>query len=279
MKKILALLMTLALVISAAAVPALAEETTEAVDQVSSATTQNTQGSRNGHGRQQMPGQNNQTPSNRQMPNQNGQMPGNGQTPGQNGQMPVQNNQMPNQNRQRPGRNSQVPQLPDQNSQNDQGTQDSQDSQQSQIPGKGGRNMKHGNNAGAAGIRLGKLGKYLDFDQMLKDGVITQEVYDAIMNYMKEHAPQQADTAASADSAVPAEGTQPPALPDGAAPAEGAQPPALPEGAAPADGAQGEPEAMEEQLLKELLEGGVITQEQYDLLLSKISAAETASET
>ena len=277
MKKTLALLTALALLISAIAIPALAEETSETVDQVTSATAnQNSQTGKGGHGgRQQMPGRNGQ------MPNQNGQAPGNGQAPqmpnqnGQAPQMPGQNGQMP----QMPNQNGQVPQMPGQNDRGTQDTQDNQNSQQPQLPGNNGRGSKRGNrfdsqsNDGTA-VFAGKFGKHLDFNQMLKDGVITQEVYDAIMAYMKEHTPQQqADTAAPAEGTAPAENTEPPALPDGATPAEGTEPPALPENA------QGEPAGMEEQLLKELLDSGVITQEQYDLLLTKISDAETASET
>ena len=245
MKKILALILTLSLAVCALALPALAEETAGTADQVSSAT-QNSQTGRGG--RDPMPGH---------------------------------------------GRNGQMPQMPGQTDQGTQNSQNGQNSQQSQLPGQNGRGTKRGNRFGSqstdgTSVRTGKFGKHLDFDQLLKDGVITQEVYDAIMAYMKEHALQKADTAAPAEETAPAEGTVPPALPDGTAPAEGTEPPALPDGTAPADGteppalpdgAQGEPEAMEEQLLKELLDSGVITQEQYDLLLTKISTVQAASET
>ena len=74
---------------------------------------------------------------------------------------------------------------------------------------------------------------------MLKDGVITQEVYDAITAWINEKMQPQAEAAA---------------------PAEGADAPALPEGAdAGADSEQS-------RLLKSLLDSGAITQEQYDLL-------------
>ncbi len=222
MKKTIALLMTLALVISAVAIPALAEE--PAVDQVTSATQQggqNSQSAKGGRGgRQQMPGQNGQMP---QMPGQNGQ---NSQAP----QMPGQNDQ-----------NSQAPQVPGQNGQN------------SRMPGRGGKgNRRGGFTAGTDGQTV-KHGKTAVFDRLLADGVITQEIYDAITAWMQQQAPQ-----AQQNAEAPAEGT---------APAEGSEPPALPDGTAP-DGTAN----AQEELLKSLLDSGVITQEQYDLLVSALQA-------
>ena len=105
-----------------------------------------------------------------------------------------------------------------------------------------------------------------------------------------------ADSSAAApalpDGTTPAEGTEPPALPDGTAPAEGTEPPALPDGKAPAEGteppaqpgtddAQAQTDSTqdtalsaEEQLLQELLDNGVITQEVYELLLKTLTPAE-----
>ena len=193
MKKTLALLTAFALVISAIALPALAENNT--ADQTTSATTQTARGGRGGRG--QMPGQN----------NRNNQMP-----------------QMPNQN----GQNVQPPQLPDQSGQNSQ-----------QFPGKTGRKGFHGGNTAA---RTEKLEQWLT--QLVTDGVITQEVSDAILNHVKEQIAQaQAGTTTPAESAaVPAE-------------------------AAP----EGNPE---EQLLKEMLDSGVITQEQYDQYAARFSVPE-----
>ena len=214
MKKTIALLMTLALVISAVALPALAEEPAGTVDQATSATRQggqNNQFSRGGRGgRQQMPGQN----------SQNGQAP----------QMPGQNDQ-----------NSQAPQVPGQNDQN------------SRMPGRGGKgNRRGGFTAGTDGQTV-KHGKTAVFDRLLADGVITQEIYDAIIAWMQQQAPQ-----AQQNAEAPAEGT---------APAEGSEPPALPDGTAP-DGTAN----AQEELLKSLLDSGVITQEQYDLLVSALQA-------
>ena len=172
MKKIITLLMALTLVIGALALPALAEETTQATDATSSAT----QETAKGHGR-------------------NNQMPGNGQMP----QMPGQNSQFP------------------------------------QQPGQGGRNGQMPGN-----------GQQL-FDQLLKDGVITQETYDAIAAYLQKNTPQQQDAAA--------------------APAEGNELPAAPEG---------QQEAPEQKLLKDMLDKGIITQEQYDEYLAKLTPAAPA---
>lgn len=74
------------------------------------------------------------------------------------------------------------------------------------------------------------------FDQLLKDGIIDQELYEIIISYVKERAARE--------------------QPDTAAPAEGFRPPALP------DQAQEGPSGAEEQLLKSLLDSGAITQEQ-----------------
>ena len=178
MKKGLALLTVLTLVIGAVALPALAEETGSTVDQVTSATTQAGHGSRNN--RQQAPGQN------------------------------------------------------------------SQDNQQAQPDGRGGRNMKQSK---TCGVRNGSL---VDPSRLLKAGVITQEVYDAIMAYVKEQSSKQADVTA------PAGGTESPALPENSG---------------------DESAVTAEQILESLLNSGAITREQYDLLLPKTVPAGAASET
>ena len=196
MKKMFALLMTLMIIISAAALPAIAEEGQDQTDTVTSATVPNGRGNRQG-----MP----QAPGKRQ----DGQQP---QQPGS--QQYGQQSGMP-----RGGKNTQKARN---------GRMHNADSRQNQI-----------------------------FDQLLKDGVITQEVYDAIMTYLKEHLPTGQPEAPSQT-----DGTGVPALPEGQTPAEGETPPALPENPQP------EGESAEEQLLKDLLERGVITQEQYDLLCS-----------
>ena len=112
--------------------------------------------------------------------------------PPQSGQMrndPRSNRPQGNDSARNPNR--QYKNVPPQNGQpaNARFRQNSQNSQQSQLPGQNGRGMKRGNRSGSqsadgTSIRTGKFGKHLDFDQLLKDGVITQEVYDAIAAYM-----------------------------------------------------------------------------------------------
>jgi len=154
----------------------------------------------------------------------NGQMPGNGQMP----QMPGQNNNRQpgrgGRNGQQPG-NGQMPQMPDQNSQNGQQT----------LPGKNIRGMGHG----------GRGAQQL-FDQLLKENVITQETYDAIIAYLQKNAQQQDGTAA---------------------PADGSEAPAAPEA---------QQEAPEQQMLKDMLDKGIITQEQYDEYMAKLAPAAPA---
>ena len=129
---------------------------------------------------------------------------------------------MPGQN----NRNGQMPQMPNQNG-------------QQQMPGKGGRNgFRGGNNT----VRTEKLEQWLA--QLVTDGVITQEVSDAILTHVKEQIAQ-----AQAGTETPAESTDPPAE-------------AVPES------------NPEEQLLKEMLDSGVITQEQYDQYAARFSVPE-----
>ena len=193
MKRILTMTLAAALLICALSLPAMAESTettettattettTETTDAVSSATRNN----RNNQaapqqkpGRGQKPGRNGQ----QHMPNQGSQQP---QTPDQNGQQP-----------QTPDQNGQQPQTPDQNAQQPQ-TPD-QNAQQPQTPGQNGGNRKHDN---AKNGRTGKSGAGFDLDQLLKENVISQDVYDAIINYLNSLATLQQSTESSTDSA------------------------------------------------------------------------------
>ena len=250
MKKIIALLMTLALVVSAVALPALAEGDNDTVDQVTTATKQTGRG---GPGGQQPP-----------------QMPGNGQQGGPNGQQPPQmpGNGQNNQDSQDGQDSQEAPEMPgsDQNGQNDQNGPDGQ------KPEGGPGNGKQGGKKQPMG-RPGQQApgsepeKRLDFEQLVKDSVITQEICDAILNYMKEHAPQdQQGTAPAAEDQAQDQQS-------GNAPVQGSEPPAKPEGD------QNAPGGMEEQLLKELLDNSVITQEIYDQLLGMLTTTETTAET
>lgn len=183
MKRILTMTLAAALLICALSLPAMAESTettettattettTETTDAVSSAT-------RNNRNNQAAPQQ----------------KPGRGQKPGRNGQqqMPNQGSQQP----QTPDQNTQQPQTPDQNGQQPQ-TPD-QNTQQPQTPGQNGGNRKHDN---AKNGRTGKSGAGLDLDQLLKENVISQDVYDAIINYLNSLATLQQSTESSTDSA------------------------------------------------------------------------------
>ena len=173
MKRILTMTLAAALLICALSLPAMAESTettettattetmTETTDTVASAT-------RNNRNNQAAPQQ----------------KPGRGQKPGRNGQqqMPNQGSQQP----QTPDQNAQQPQTPDQNT------------QQPQTPGQNGGNRKHDNTKNG---RTGKSGAGLDLDQLLKENVISQDVYDAIINYLNSLATLQQSTESSTDSA------------------------------------------------------------------------------
>lgn len=260
MKKVFAILMILALVVSA--IPVFAEDAAGA-DAATSATVVSGKGGRNnGRDSRQMPG-GQQGWDGRQPGNgQNGQqvpaMPGQGRNGQQFPGMPgsAQNAPSVPDNSQGIPDGQQAPVMPD-NSQaapDSENTPDTQQAPETSVKGQKGRGTRNQVKAGKAGLNK-KTAAWLD--QLLADGVITQEIHDAIVSYLEA---QQAQAAA----AEPAEGTEPPALPDGAAPAEGTEPPAVPEGEAPDS-----PEAL---LLKQLLDSGVITQEQYDSLLPSFQA-------
>ena len=163
MKRILTMTLAAALLICALSLPAMAEstETTE-----TTATTETTTETTDAVASATRNNRNNQAAPQ--------QKPGRGQKPGRNGQQ-----QMPNQG-------SQQPQTPDQNA------------QQPQTPGQNGGNRKHDN---AKNGRTGKSGAGLDLDQLLKENVISQDVYDAIINYLNSLATLQQSTESSTDSA------------------------------------------------------------------------------
>lgn len=251
MKKILAITLSLALLLSA-----LFTLTASAEDAVTLANTTSAVMARGGRGGQ-MPGGNRGNGQMPQMPgnnNRNNQMP---QLPGNNG-----NNQMP----QMPGNNNgQMPQLPGNNGSQTaptaptDGTSSATQTQPQQpANGNGFKGGKFGGFGHRGGMRV-------SFEQLLKDGVITQETYDAIIAYIQKNAP--AAPAASTDGtapAAPADGTAPAAPADGTAPA------------APADGTAPEAAPSENPVLSDLLKDGVITQEQYDAIVS--ASATTASD-
>ena len=164
MKRILTMTLAAALLICALSLPAMAEstETTE-----TTATTETTTETTDAVSSATRNNRNNQAAPQ--------QKPGHGQKPGRNGQQ-----------QQAPNQNGQQPQTPEQNA------------PQPQTPGQNGGNRKHDN---AKNGRTGKSGAGLDLDQLLKENVISQDVYDAIINYLNSLATLQQSTESSTDSA------------------------------------------------------------------------------
>lgn len=141
-------------------------------------------------------------------------------------------------NRQKPGQNSTAPQAPDAGITPQAPEQDSQDGQ---ATVKNGKNGKNGKNASAKKGKAARNDTQLVFDRLLAENVITREVYDAITAWLNS----QSGAAAPAESAAPAENS--------------------------------ETVSAEAQLLKSLLDSGVLSQEQYDLLLSGLRSAPVAN--
>ena len=186
MKKLTALILALAMILSIAMVSASAEAAAADASQTDATTaaTQSTKNERNtsakgpGMNNRQMPNRNRQTPNSQQLPNNNQQLPNNNQQLPNNNQQPNNSQQLPNGRRQPVSRQAR--------------------------PGKG----------------------MVTFETLLKNGVITQETYDNIMKYFQQNQPQQtASGDAAKDSSMPAADGQPsmeekpadaPALPDGA---------------------------------------------------------------
>ena len=175
----------------------------------------------------------------------NGQFPmrgGKGRMNGQNGiegpegepdQMPNQN-QMPTQNQQ------------PMDKQNGMNNQNGRQGQQGQRP-MDKQNGKNGKN----GQRPMDGEKFVDFDALVKQGVITQETRDKIDAYMKENAPEAPE--------APADGEAP------ESPAQSAR------GSRRRRSARGPADGEQPDLLADLLSNGVITQAEYDA----ITAAQT----
>lgn len=176
MKRILTMTLAAALLICALSLPAMAESTETTETTVTTETTETTTETTDAVSSATRNNRNNQAAPQ--------QKPGRGQKPGRNGQqqMPNQGSQQP----QTPDQNGQQPQTPDQNT------------QQPQTPGQNGGNRKHDN---AKNGRTGKSGAGLDLDQLLKENVISQDVYDAIINYLNSLATLQQSTESSTDSA------------------------------------------------------------------------------
>lgn len=90
----------------------------------------------------------------------------------------------------------------------------------------------------------------VDTRKLLEDGVIDEDTYNAIEEYLKENAPEKPEGEQD-------DTQQPPEKPEDEADDNSADQPELPEIGGGLDEAQ----------LKSLLDAGVITQEQYDTLL------------
>ena len=98
----------------------------------------------------------------------------------------------------------------------------------------------------------------VSFEDMLKNGVIDQDTYDAIQKYMQENKPEDQAPQAKDDQGNPSRGQE-------------GQEMAPPEGAPEMNA-----DAGEDPMLKVLLEQGVITREQYDAIAAAMAADVTA---
>jgi hypothetical protein len=97
-------------------------------------------------------------------------------------------------------------------------------------------------------------GPFIDFEACVKDGTISQETYDAIKKYMDENKPERPTAGGEEDSKPEMKDGEKPELPE-----EGEKP-ELPE-------AGEKPEKPD--LLKDLLDAEVITQDEYDALAKR----------
>ena len=262
MKKTIAIIMTLALAASALAIPALADSGDTSTDIAITA-----KGGPGGQMRGNGQAPNGQAPDNSRNNGQaqNGQVPDNSRN---NGQAP--NGQGPNNSR----NNGQAPsgQAPD-NSRNNGQTPNGQAPDNSrnngQIPGgqasdNGGSNGQVSGGQAPDSSRMpeeaGKPGGkgMVSFEDMLKNGVIDQDTYDAIQKYMQENKPEDQAPQAKDDQGNPSRGQE-------------GQEMTPPEGAPEMNA-----DAGEDPMLKVLLEQGVITREQYDAIAAAMAADVTA---
>ncbi len=229
MKKVMAWALALVLILSVSLVSAVAETvpTTETTQTETAPTTETTQIADAGRGRG--PGQPGGQPG--------GQRGGPGGRPdGQrpNGRQPT-DGQQAQQPDQRPSDSQQV-QQPDQQPTDGQQTQPGQQTRPGMKQGNGQQRKGKMGRGQKAGQAAAQPDAQPDFDAMLKNGVITQETFDAIQKYLQENTEQPAPDAKT--TATPA----PSAQPGGSAPDSTAQ----------------------KDLLKDLLDAGAITQEVYD---------------
>ena len=113
----------------------------------------------------------------------------------------------------------------------------------------------------------------VDFKSLVDQGIIDQETYEKIENYLKNNTPEMpANGQAPAEGSASNEQTE-----DGQAPAEGTTPPEMPEGTTPPElPASGEAPAQDD-LLTKLVEAGILTQEQADAIAALEKTAGTAA--
>ena len=112
----------------------------------------------------------------------------------------------------------------------------------------------------------------IDTKKLLEDGVIDEDTYNAIEDYLKQNAPEDSE---QEDGRQPSEKPeneqdntqQPPEKPEGEQADDDTEKPELPEIGGGLDEVQ----------LKSLLDAGVITQEQYDALLELLESSEKAA--
>ncbi|MCR5090475.1 MAG: hypothetical protein K6C08_13305 [Oscillospiraceae bacterium] len=117
---------------------------------------------------------------------------------------------------------------------------------------------------------------FVDFEAMVSEGVLTEDTYESILAYMEEHRP---DDLPEMDGEAPEMNGERPEV-NGEAPEMNGQPPMMngeaPDGEAP-EGMPERPEmdgenAMVNGLLTDLLNDGVITEEEYEALLAALEA-------
>ncbi len=117
----------------------------------------------------------------------------------------------------------------------------------------------------------GQAPKMINFDEMVKKDVISQETCDKIKAYMEEHKPSDLP---ETDGQAPEMNGQPPQM-DGEVPSGlpemNGQPPQM-NGEAPSDLPETNGESPEKDgLLNDLLSNGIITQAEYDALSEAIA--------
>ena len=125
---------------------------------------------------------------------------------------------------------------------------------------------------------------FISFENYVADGTISQETYEAITKFMEENKPELPEGMTEGERPELPEGAaegERPELPEGVV--EGERP-ELPEGVTEGERPalpNGEMPEMKEgegpDLLKDLLEAGVITQEEYDALAAAREAARPAA--